>query len=198
MNLWLEQFAPSVPAEMEQPADLARFELNHAGICANLIEKPDMGDAYRIDPGENNSYILTGGQTGLLYAAYRLITSRLCGESLNVSVSSAPKYALRMVNCWDNMNGEIERGYSGNSLFFINGRLEYNTERIRTLGRLLASSGLNVLCVNNVNVHDPVQRLLEVVDVSHGHVVPELSVVYAKEGLPLQAGLHLLENARLV
>ena len=161
MNLWLEQFAPSVPAEMEQPADLARFELNHAGICANLIEKPDMGDAYRIDPGENNSYILTGGQTGLLYAAYRLITSRLCGESLNVSVSSAPKYALRMVNCWDNMNGEIERGYSGNSLFFINGRLEYNTERIRTLGRLLASSGLNVLCVNNVNVHDPAQRLLE-------------------------------------
>ena len=37
----------------------------------------------------------------------------------------------------------------------------YSPERMRTLGRLLASAGLNVLCINNVNVHEPAQRLLE-------------------------------------
>ena len=161
MNLWLNMFASSVPADIKQPSDLARFELNHAEISADLREDPAMGDAYNIEPDTDNGYIITGGQTGLLYAAYQLITSRLCGNNLSASVSSEPKYALRMINCWDNMDGVIERGYSGNSLFFVNGRIKYNKERMRTLGRLLASSGLNVLCINNVNVHEPAQRLLE-------------------------------------
>ena len=120
-----------------------------------------MADAYRIDPLQDGSFRLAGGQTGLLYAAYRLITLRLCGESISASLSSAPKYALRMINCWDNMDGSIERGYSGCSLFFEKGRVSYDAERLRTLGRLLASAGLNVLCINNVNVHEPAQLLLE-------------------------------------
>ncbi len=161
MNLWLNRLASSVPAGLKFPSELARFELTDAGIEADLREDAAMGDAYRIDRGADGTFVLTGGQTGLLYAAYRLITARLCGEEPDVPFSSAPKYALRMVDCWDNMDGSIERGYSGKSLFFENGRVVYSAERIRTLGRLLASVGLNVLCVNNVNVHDPAQRLIE-------------------------------------
>ncbi len=161
MNLWLNRLPASVPAVPATPADLARLELENAGIPAELREDPSMGDAYRIDPREGGLFSLTGGKTGLLYAAYRLITSRLCGEQIPAPVSDSPKYALRMINCWDNMDGSVERGYSGNSLFFENQRVSYDMERMRVLGRLLASAGLNVLCVNNVNVHDPAQRLLE-------------------------------------
>ena len=161
MNLWLGRLSPAVPADLSSPAALARYELDSAGIPASLQEDPSMADAYRIDPLQDGSFRLTGGQTGLLYAAYRLITSRLCGESISGSLSSAPKYALRMINCWDNMDGSIERGYSGCSLFFEKGRVSYDAERLRTLGRLLASAGLNVLCINNVNVHEPAQLLLE-------------------------------------
>ena len=161
MNLWLNKLAASVPPDLRDPAGLARFELDSAGIPAVLQETSSMGDAYRIEPAEGGSFRVNGGQTGLLYGAYRLITARLCGESVSFPLSSAPKYALRMVNCWDNMDGSIERGYSGRSLFFENGRIAYDPERMRVLGRLLASAGLNVLCINNVNVHDPAQRLIE-------------------------------------
>ena len=161
MNLWLNRLSAPVPAGLSDPAGLARFELESAGVGAVLHEDPSLGDSYRIDLREDGLFLLTGGQSGLLYAAYRLISSRLCGEQLSLPLSDMPKYALRMVDCWDNMDGSVERGYSGKSLFFMNGRVLYNAERIRVLGRLMASSGLNVLCVNNVNVHDPAQLLLE-------------------------------------
>ena len=170
MNLWLNRLTETVPAGLETPVDLARFELENARISADLRKDPGMGDAYRIEPLGDSSFRIFGGGTGLLYAAYRLITSRLCGENVSSVLSSAPKYALRMVNCWDNMDGSVERGYSGRSLFFENGRFAYSPDRMRTLGRLLASAGLNVLCINNVNVHHPAQLLLE-------DFLPELSVL---------------------
>ena len=161
MNLWLNRLASPVPAGLKTPVELARFELGSAGIEAVLREESSMGDAFRIEPQANGAFLLTGGQAGLLYAAYRLITARICGEDVSCIRSSSPAYSLRMINCWDNMDGNVERGYAGRSLFFANGRMEYSAERMRTLGRLLASVGLNVLCINNVNVHDPAQLLLE-------------------------------------
>lgn len=163
MNLWLRKLKTEVPFTLKTPAEVARFELenNLPGFCFELCEQPGMGDTYRIESRGTGSYILTGGSTGLLYGAYRLIEDHLTGGSTCAPVSSAPKYSLRMINCWDNADGGIERGYAGRSLFFRNGRLDYSRDRIRTLARLLASAGLNVLCINNVNVHDPAQLLLE-------------------------------------
>ena len=163
MNLWLSKLGKTPPVTLRTPAETARFELESffPHIPFDLYEQPHMGDAYQIVPGDDSSFSITGGSTGLLYGAYRLIMDTLCGKALTGTVTSAPKYSLRMINCWDNADGEIERGYAGRSLFFRNGRLEYDTGRILTLGRLLASAGLNVLCINNVNVHYPAQLLLE-------------------------------------
>ena len=80
MNLWLNRLSAPVPAGLTSPVDLARFELESAGIRAELQEDPSLGDAYRIDPQDGGLFRLAGGKTGLLYAAYRLITARLCGE----------------------------------------------------------------------------------------------------------------------
>ena len=160
MNLWLNRLSEDVPADVRTPAELARYELNSAGVTAALREDLTLGDGYRIEPAADGSFNIAGGPAGLLYGAYRLILDRLCGEE-TAAVSTAPKYGLRMVNCWDNMAGDIERGYAGRSLYFENGHFAYDPRRMRTLGRLLASCGLNVLCVNNVNVHEPAQRLLE-------------------------------------
>ena len=163
MNLWLSRLNEAVPAEVKTPAELARFELSHVfpEMEVSLTEDAAMGEGYRIEPSADGRVRITGGNTGLLYGAYRLILDRLCRETLSAPVESAPKYALRMINCWDNPDGTIERGYAGRSLFFENGKLSWDPERIRELGRLLASAGLNVLCINNVNVHFPAQLLLE-------------------------------------
>ena len=58
------------------------------------------------------------------------------------------------------MDGSVERGYSGKSLFFRNGRLCYSEERIRDYARLLASVGINRIAINNVNVGEQSARLI--------------------------------------
>jgi len=163
MELWLKKLSCCIPETLRSPSRLARFELGNAlpGLRTELFLKEEMGDSWEINPQPDGSYCLAGGETGLLYAAYRLISDSLCGTRTGECLSSAPRYALRMINCWDNPDGSVERGYAGRSLFFDGGRLCYSPRRIRELGRLLASVGLNVLCINNVNVHDPAQLLLE-------------------------------------
>ncbi|MCR5296021.1 MAG: alpha-glucuronidase [Clostridiales bacterium] len=161
MKAWLHSF-PDLPDTVASPADLARLELESAlpGTPCTLEHVPAMGESYRVEKTAAG-YTVSGGDSGLLYGAYALITRILSGESVPPVLASAPKYGLRMVDCWDNPDGTIERGYSGRSLFFEGNRLVYDPARMRELGRLLASVGLNVLCINNVNVHFPGQLLLE-------------------------------------
>ena len=163
MKLWLNQLTEEIPSGLKTPEETARFELSRslpdAEVTLQVCE--DLGEGYRLEPQADGSLLLCGGFAGILYGAYRLILDRLCGEELREPVSSAPRYALRMLNCWDNADGSIERGYSGRSLFFDGGKLSWDPSRIRELGRLLASCGVNTLCINNVNVHFPAQLLLE-------------------------------------
>jgi len=58
----------------------------------------------------------------------------------------------RILNHWDNINGHVERGYSGRSLFFDNDNISYDPKRIRDYARFLSSIGINRVCCNNVNV----------------------------------------------
>ena len=162
MNAWLRSLPSSVPEDLSSPSAIARFELDKVfpGIPVSLLLSSGMGDAYHIDRAENG-WAITGGETGLLYGAYRLILDHISGSGFPLAISSSPRFAFRMIDCWDNMDGSVERGYSGRSLFFEDGRFSYDPVRIRELARLFASCGLNVLCINNVNVHEPAQRLLE-------------------------------------
>jgi len=73
---------------------------------------------------------------------------------------SEPKVQERIINHWDNLDGSVERGYSGNSLFFNNGNIDFNPERIHDYARFLASIGINRVCCNNVNVSERAARLI--------------------------------------
>ena len=55
----------------------------------------------------------------------------------------------------------MERGYAGRSLWFEKDTFSYEPDRMRQLGRMLSSVGINVLGINNVNVHAPAQELLD-------------------------------------
>lgn len=161
MQAWLKKLRSPIPAELSSPAEIARFELDCA-LPDKQIElrlQPELGEGWRLDRREDR-FIVSGGSTGLLYGAWHILLSMLAGEE-PVPVSSRPAYALRMLNCWDNMDGTVERGYSGRSLFFENNRFAFDPKRMRELGRLLSSVGINTLCINNVNVHAPAQKLLD-------------------------------------
>ena len=65
-----------------------------------------------------------------------------------------PHAALRWVDQWDNLNGSIERGYAGPSIFFEKGSVRADLTRAGEYARLLASVGINGCTINNVNA-DP-------------------------------------------
>ena len=68
-------------------------------------------DGYRI----SGHTITARTETGLLYGKYALLRGEQ-GES-------HPFYKLRILNHWDNLDGTIERGYAGNSIFWNNSQL---------------------------------------------------------------------------
>lgn len=159
---WLKHFSDAPSAEAKSCLEMAESEirlLSPANRKILLNPRSDMGDGYRIEKNGDTCEVY-GGETGILYGTYRLCEDLTLGRSIS-TVENRPKYALRMINCWDNMDGFVERGYSGRSLFFEGGRLSYDPARIRQLGRMMASAGLNAISVNNVNVHEPAQRLME-------------------------------------
>lgn len=158
---WLARFNDSEVPFFEKPSDLADFELCRAfpNTDHHIVVEEDMKDGYTFSDNTDGSVTLTGGTAGVLYGAYRKIIAHLTGT--DPVRTSTPRYALRMLNCWDNPDGSVERGYSGNSIFFKNGKLDYDPSLIRHVARLMASVGLNVICINNVNVHFPGQLLLE-------------------------------------
>ncbi len=164
---WLKMLGEPVPGTLKTPAELAVFEAGQAGEKVNFLPDPALGEGYVLDEMPEGGFRIRGGSQGLLYGVYALIRARAAGEPLPAGLQR-PYYPLRMLDCWDNMDGSIERGYSGRSLWFEDDGFSYDPARIRQLGRLLASVGINVLCPNNVNVLEPAQELI-------GAFLPELS-----------------------
>ncbi|MCY9659883.1 alpha-glucuronidase family glycosyl hydrolase [Paenibacillus chondroitinus] len=99
--------------------------------------------------------VLAGGSSkGCLYGVFHLLRLLLTGAALDcLDITEQPKYQLRMINHWDNMDGSIERGYAGRSFLFRNNEVLAGSQRIRDYARLMASIGINGIAINNVNVH---------------------------------------------
>ncbi len=71
-----------------------------------------------------------------------------------------PPCPLRLIDHWDNLDGTVERGYAGRSIFFAGGGFTHDWGRVKDYARLLASLGLNGVVLNNVNVGKEEARLL--------------------------------------
>ncbi|MCL2702500.1 MAG: alpha-glucuronidase [Defluviitaleaceae bacterium] len=116
---------------------------------------------YRINGDGNGSFITGADREGLIYGVFAFLGKVGMGEDLpGISAESAPVVRKRILNHWDNMDGSVERGYSGKSLFFRDGRFCYDPSRMKDYARLLASVGINELSINNVNVTDASARLI--------------------------------------
>ncbi len=103
------------------------------------------------------SILVIAGRTdkGLLYGVFdfiRAIQTQKNPESI-LRIEN-PVNTLRILNHWDNMDGSIERGYAGKSIFFHDNKITENLDRIRDYARILASIGINGVVINNVNVHE--------------------------------------------
>ena len=138
--------------------------------------------SYEIVSDDNGISVSAGSPEGLLYGTFRLIALiRSGGLSGDVSISEIPDNPLRMLNHWDNFDGSIERGYSGDSFYFEGNRLVVN-DRTKVFARAVASVGINGVVINNVNVKGEASFLISD---SHYREVRKLSELFASYGIRL-------------
>jgi alpha-glucuronidase len=107
--------------------------------------------------------IIAGGtDRGVLYGVFALLSKVARAESpaavdlatidlATMDEEQQPHAAVRWVNQWDNLDGRIERGYGGPSIFFADGKVRSDLTRASQYARLLASIGINGCTINNVN-----------------------------------------------
>lgn len=127
-------------------------------------------------------------ESGLLYGVFALLMRLAAGETpTEINLESAPALPRRMINHWDNMDGSIERGYAGQSIFYQNNAFQYSPARIRDYARMLASVGINIVVINNVNVTPVSARLIT------GELLPEvaqLAAIFRPYGIRLAISVH--------
>jgi len=97
--------------------------------------------------------VITGvTDRGVLYGVFAMLSKIARAESIAALNEVQQPYApIRWVNQWDNLDGRIERGYGGPSVFFADGKVRADLSRAGQYARLLASIGINGCTVNNVN-----------------------------------------------
>jgi alpha-glucuronidase len=89
---------------------------------------------------------------GVLYGVFALLSKIARGQRVPFIDEVQQPYApIRWVNEWDNLDGRIERGYGGPSIFFAQGEVRGDLTRAGQYARLLASVGINGCTINNVN-----------------------------------------------
>ena len=144
-RLWL-RYDKVQKAQVTGPECIAAEELRnyYNGEKATLVIDPsiDSDEAYSIE----GSTVKAKTETGLMYGAFALLR----GEQ----GFSRPFYNLRVLNHWDNLDGSIERGYSGRSIFWdLDGEKpkDINKALIKEYARANASIGINGTVLNNVN-----------------------------------------------
>ncbi|PZU08767.1 MAG: alpha-glucuronidase [Sphingomonas sp.] len=102
--------------------------------------------------GEPVTLIVANADRGLLYGAFALIRLAQTNTTLNgLDVSSRPKMQLRVLDHWDNLDGVVERGYAGQSLWDWWTLPDYRNPRYTDYARANASIGINGVVLNNVN-----------------------------------------------
>lgn len=98
--------------------------------------------------------ISANSDTGILYGVFHFLKLMQTHQNLtNLSIASAPKIKYRILNHWDNLDGTVERGYAGFSIWDWHKLPEYIDPRYRDYARANASIGINGSVVTNVNAN---------------------------------------------
>lgn len=109
-------------------------------------------DGYSIKSNNQKIIISAGSDVGLLYGSYCLLRLQQTGADLTtLDIEELPSYDIRILNHWDNLDGTIERGYAGYSLWKWDELPNTLSPRYKEYARANASIGINGTVLNNVN-----------------------------------------------
>lgn len=176
-------------AQPENGIVLGTFQENSRirDICGDAADKLD-AEGFVLRTSGGVTAIGAHSSVGVLYGAFHLLRLIALGKaSAELEAIENPANGLRMINQWDNIDGSIERGYAGQSIFYRDDAIFFCPDRIRDYARLLASVGLNAIAINNVNVHRLETRFLT------GEYLPqiaELASIFRVYGVKLYLSIN--------
>ena len=116
----------------------------------------DEGYIIKTIKSKDKNRILVTGKTdiGVLYGVFNFLKLLQTNKSIeNLNIVDAPKINVRMLNHWDNLNGTVERGYAGASLWNWQKLPDFIDQRYIDYARANASIGINGTVLNNVNAN---------------------------------------------
>lgn len=173
-RLWLQQSSKGdasiyLRTKSTPTTDIAVQELKDGwnGGQVNLEIKKQKGmkrDAFTISSKNGTVTISSPSDIGLLYGAYKLLQLQTVGSATaNFSITESPFHDIRLLNHWDNLDGNSERGYAGKSIFWkvqgfprtigenATADIRNNPLNNTAYARANASVGINGAVLNNVN-----------------------------------------------
>ena len=120
-------------------------ELSALGPDGYLVRSAKLQD-------QNVIAVAANTELGVLYGSFALLRQLATHRPLSeISLTSSPKIKNRLLNHWDNLNGTIERGYAGSSLWAWSALPATLSPRYKAYARANASIGINGTVLNNVN-----------------------------------------------
>lgn len=172
-ELWLKGNAPIG----HEPTAVAKAELQalwkgeqpKLTLDKNMKYLPEGSFTITLSQGKAPQ-IGSNSPAGLLYGSYHLLRMQALGQTAaDTMLLEKPSYNIRILNHWDNLDGTIERGYAGHSIFWNN--TTDQTAIWRDYARANASVGINAFVPDNVNAspqvltEDYLQQVKQMADV---------------------------------
>lgn len=123
-------------------------------ILLNIHKNKNLKDeGYTISKQNGKIQISSPTDRGILYGTYHLLRLQAMNTDIEskLPITENPSYDLRILNHWDNLDGTIERGYAGQSLWQWEELPNTLSPRYIDYARANASIGINGTVLNNVN-----------------------------------------------
>ena len=201
-NLWLpsapaaKEALVSVPKSKDVLVATAVDELRRywTGKPVKLQLKRDAklgGEGFSVIPSADGVTLTASAPRGLLYGAYYLLRAEKSGMEISDTVVETPRYAVRVLNHWDNLDGTIERGYAGRSLWNWDELPDVESPRYREYARANASIGINGTVLNNVNASS------KILSKDYLHKVAKLADIFRPYGIQVYLSVNFASPMQL-
>lgn len=164
--------SPTLTVAREELAALWKGGEVDLELCADETHRRLGKEGYTIRTSEGKTVLEAATEQGLLYATYHLLRLQAEGaDCTRLDIQEKPAFDIRVLNHWDNLDGTIERGYAGRSLWKWEDLTDSVSARYREYARANASVGINGTVLNNVNASpeilssDYLQKVRKLADV---------------------------------
>ncbi len=184
--------SPTLTVAREELAALWKGGEVDLQLCADETHRRLGKEGYTIRTSEGKTVLEAATEQGLLYATYHLLRLQAEGaDCTRLDIQEKPAFDIRVLNHWDNLDGTVERGYAGRSLWKWEELTDSVSARYREYARANASVGINGTVLNNVNASP------EILSTDYLQKVRKLADVFRPYGIKVYLSVNFASPMKL-